>query len=136
MEFRLQPGFATAISKTRLKPELHAAYRMKGNNQYSRTAEGVALFRTLEQLQPADSRILNDPYAAAFLQHPRLRLIARSRLLSRAMQYFLHRWSPGSQEMLTIRARLVDDLAIEMAATGLEQIVMLGAGFDASLASL
>src|ERR1041385_8078468 len=104
---------------------------MRGNNQYSRTAEGVALMRTLEQLQPTDRRILNDPYAAAFLQHPRLRLIARSRLLSLAMQRFLHRWSPGSQEMLTIRARLVDDLAVEMAGAGLQQVVMLGAGFDA-----
>lgn len=105
---------------------------MRGNNEYSRTAEGVALLRTLEQLQPADRRILNDPYAAAFLQHPRLRLITRSRALSRVMQHIFDRWSPGVQEMLAIRARLVDDLAAEMAATGLEQIVMLGAGFDAT----
>lgn len=105
---------------------------MRGNNEYSRTAEGVALLRTLEQLQPADRRILNDPYAAAFLQHPRLRLITRSRALSRVMQHILDRWSPGVQEMLAIRARLVDDLAAEMAAVGLEQIVMLGAGFDAT----
>ncbi len=102
---------------------------MRGNNEYSRTAEGVALLRTLEQLQPAGGRILNDPYAAAFLQHPRLRWIPRSWLLSRLMLRFLNRWSPGAQEMLTLRARLVDDLAIEM-AVGLEQIVMLGAGFD------
>jgi methyltransferase (TIGR00027 family) len=45
------------------------------------------------------------------------------------MALFLNRWSPGAQEMLTLRARLVDDLAIEMSAE-LEQIVMLGAGFD------
>jgi methyltransferase (TIGR00027 family) len=102
---------------------------MRGNNEYSRTAEGVALLRTLEQLQPAGRRILNDPYAAAFLQHPRLRWIARSWLLSRLTLRFLNRWSPGAQEMLTLRARLVDDLAIEM-TVGLEQIVMLGAGFD------
>src|SRR5260370_40660514 len=102
---------------------------MRGNNEYSRTAEGVALLRTLEQLQPVDRRILNDPYASAFLQHPRLRWIARTWLLSRLMLRFLNRWSPGAQEMLTLRARLVDDLALEMTAR-LEQIVMLGAGFD------
>lgn len=104
---------------------------MKGNNRYSGTAEGVALIRTLEQFQPAAHRILNDPHAAEFLQNRRLCLIARSRLLSRLMLRLLDRWSPGVQEMLTIRARLVDDLAVEMAAAGLEQIVMLGAGFDA-----
>lgn len=104
---------------------------MKGDNEYSRTAEGVALLRAMEQWQPADRRILSDPYAAEFLQNSRLRLIARSRLLTWLMTQFLSRWSPGAQEMLTIRARLVDDLAIEMAAAGLEQIVMLGAGFDA-----
>lgn len=102
---------------------------MRGNNEYSRTAEGVALLRALEQLQPAGRRILNDVYAAAFLQHPLLRLIARSWLFSRLMLRFLNRWSPGAQEMLTLRARLADDLAAEMAA-GLEQIVILGAGFD------
>src|SRR2546428_378341 len=101
---------------------------MRGNNQYSRTAEGVALLRMLEQLQPAGRRILNDPYAAAFLQDARLRLIARSWLLSSLMLRFLNLWSPGAQETLAIRARLVDDLAVEMA--GLAQIAIVGAGFD------
>jgi methyltransferase (TIGR00027 family) len=104
---------------------------MRSNNEYSRTAEGVALLRSLEQMQPADRRILNDPYAVEFLQNSRLRLMARSHLLSRLMLHLLNRWSPGAQEMLTIRARLVDDLAVDMAAAGLEQIVLLGAGFDA-----
>jgi methyltransferase (TIGR00027 family) len=102
---------------------------MRGNGEYSRTAEGVALLRALEQLQPPSLRILNDPYAAAFLQDPWLCLIARSWLLSSLMRLFLDRWSPGAQEMINLRARLVDDLAIEM-PTEPEQIVILGAGFD------
>ena len=104
---------------------------MKGNNEYSRTAEGMALIRAMEQVEPSALRILNDPYAAEFLQNRYFRLIARSRLLSHVLLYLFDRWSPGSQEMLTIRGRLVDDLAVEMTAAGLEQIVMLGAGFDA-----
>src|SRR5438105_5026983 len=80
--------------------------RMRSNKEYSRTAEGVALLRTLEQIQPADRRILTDPHAAAFLQDPRLSLIARSWLLSRVMLLFLDRWSPGAQEMLALRSRL------------------------------
>ena len=102
---------------------------MRSNNEYSRTAEGVALLRTLEQIYPAGRRILDDPYAAAFLQDPRLNFIARSSLLSHLMVGFLNRWSPGAQEMLALRARLADDVAVEMASE-LEQIVILGAGFD------
>jgi methyltransferase (TIGR00027 family) len=102
---------------------------MRGNSGYSRTAEGVVLLRALEQARPAVCRIIDDPYAAGFLQNPCLRLIARSPWLARLMALFLNRWSPGAQEMLTLRARLVDDLAIEMSAE-LEQIVILGAGFD------
>ena len=102
---------------------------MRSHSEYSRTAEGVALLRALEQIRPAGCRIIDDPYAAAFLQNPCLRLIAGSPTLARLMALFLNCWSPGAQEMLTLRARLVDDLAIEMSAE-LEQIVMLGAGFD------
>src|SRR5215470_20446891 len=102
---------------------------MRSNDKYSRTAEGVALLRAMEQIQPASRRILNDPYAAAFLQNPGLIWIARSWLLSRLMLRFLNRWSPGAQEMLALRGRLVDDLAVEMTGE-LEQIVILGAGFD------
>ncbi len=97
---------------------------------YSRTAEVVALIRAIEQARLVADRIINDPYAAAFLQQWYFRRIAKSRLLSRLMSVLVDRWAPGGQEFLTIRPRLVDDLASEMAAEGLEQIVLLGAGFD------
>jgi methyltransferase (TIGR00027 family) len=103
---------------------------MRGETEYSRTAEVVALARALEQAKPAASRILDDPYAAAFLQHRSFRLIAHSRWLSRGLSLFIRYWAPGGQELLTLRARLVDDLAAEMAMAGLEQVVLLGAGFD------
>jgi O-methyltransferase involved in polyketide biosynthesis len=64
---------------------------MMGNGEYSRTAEGVALLRALEQLRPADRRIINDPYVAAFLQNPYLRLTVRSSLIARLMMLFLDR---------------------------------------------
>lgn len=97
---------------------------------YSRTAEGMALLRAIEQAQPPSLRIINDPYAAEFLQRPVFRFAARSSLLSRLMLSFMNRWAPGSQEFLTIRPRLVDELAARLATQGLQQIVMLGAGFD------
>jgi methyltransferase (TIGR00027 family) len=99
-------------------------------NDYSRTAEAVALARALQQTLPASERILNDPYASAFLQQPYLRFVANSRLRSWLLSRFLDFWATGGQEFVAIRARLADDLAKEMVADGLKQLVLLGAGFD------
>ncbi len=97
---------------------------------YSRTAEAVALARALQQKLPASERILNDPYASAFLQQPYLRLVAGSWLRSRLLSRFLDFWATGGQEFVAIRARFADDLTKEMASAGLQQLVLLGAGFD------
>jgi methyltransferase (TIGR00027 family) len=97
---------------------------------YSRTAEAVALARALQQTVPASQRILDDPYAVQFLQNPYLRLVAASRLSSVMFSSVLDFWATGGQEFVAIRARLADDLAREMAALGLKQLVLLGAGFD------
>jgi methyltransferase (TIGR00027 family) len=99
-------------------------------NGYSRTAEVMAAMRALEQFQPASRRIICDPYASAFLIRPYFKLLARSRWLANPTSRAVDVWAPGAQEFLTIRARLSDDIAAEMAAERLEQIVLLGAGFD------
>lgn len=97
---------------------------------YSRTAEGMAMLRALEQQQPAARRIISDPFAKEFLFHRGFRWLADSRWLARGVLRFLQYWAPGGQELLTIRPRLVDELAVEEAARGVSQIVLLGAGFD------
>lgn len=97
---------------------------------YSRTAEGMALLRALEQHQAPARRILDDPYAKEFLFSPSLRWLAGAAWRVRAVAYFLKFWAPGGQELLTIRARLVDELAVAQVAQGVQQIVLLGAGFD------
>src|ERR1700750_1027367 len=95
---------------------------------YSRTAEGVALVRALQQTVPVSQRILDDPYAAAFLQHPMIRRIAHNRVIARVMSRFIDYWAMGGQAFIAIRARLADDLAKEAVGEGLQQLVMLGAG--------
>ena len=97
---------------------------------YSRTAEAVALARALQRTLPPSQRILDDPYAAAFLQNPYLRFVAGSRLSSWMLSGFLDFWATGGQEFVAIRARLADDQAREMAGLGLKQLILLGAGFD------
>ena len=71
---------------------------MRSNNKYSRTAAGVALLRTLEQIHPASGRILNDPYAAAFLRDPCLKAIAAVMVplpCDSSLHRFLVAWSAG-----------------------------------------
>jgi len=97
---------------------------------YSRTAEGMALIRALEQFQPASRRIINDPHASQFLIKPHFKLLARSRWLAKLTLRAMDIWARGGQEFLTVRPRLADDIAAEMASARLEQIVLLGAGFD------
>jgi methyltransferase (TIGR00027 family) len=99
-------------------------------NDYSSTAEVMAVLRALEQFQPAQRRIILDPHASKFLIRPSFKLLARSRWLANPTTRAVDVWAPGALEFLTIRARLSDEIAAEMATNGLEQIALLGAGFD------
>lgn len=90
----------------------------------------MALLRALEQARPPAERIVHDPYAAAFLRFPGFRFVANNQWLARLTLRFFDRRAPGAVEFLTIRPRLVDEFAADLAAQGLEQIVILGAGFD------
>jgi methyltransferase (TIGR00027 family) len=97
---------------------------------YSRTAEGMALLRALEQQQPPVQRIIEDPYAQHFLFHRAYRWLATWRWANAMARAFVRWWAPGGLELLTIRPRLVDDLAVASVKQGVTQIVLLGAGFD------
>jgi methyltransferase (TIGR00027 family) len=99
-------------------------------NGYSRTAEVMAAVRALEQFQPTPRRIICDPYASEFLIRPSFKLLAQSGWLANPATRAVGVWAPGALEFLTIRARLSDEIAADMADNGLEQIALLGAGFD------
>ena len=90
----------------------------------------MAALRAIEQFQPEKRRIIDDPYASEFLIRPLFKLLARSHWLANLTMRAVDVWAPGALEFLTIRARLSDEIASEMAACGLEQIALLGAGFD------
>jgi methyltransferase (TIGR00027 family) len=98
---------------------------------YSRTAEGMAFIRAIEEngRSPAH-RILADPWAIHFIPTRWLRTLASWSLTARLFSSFLHVWLPGGQEYVLVRARLSDDLTAELAKQGLPQLVLLGAGFD------
>ena len=92
----------------------------------SRTAQHNALFRALEQRQP--SPLFADPFARRFLRG-RYRLYGA--LPARPVARFIDRRWPGPRAAVCVRTRYIDDRVAEALAAGLDQLVILGAGFDA-----
>jgi len=99
----------------------------------SRTAEHMALFRALEAGRPVERRLFADPFAPLFLGGS-FRLVTRAARLPgvRAciVRFIDARW-PGARTSAIARTRLIDDWLLAAIAAGLDQLVLLGAGFDA-----
>jgi len=93
--------------------------------QSSFTAAGIALVRAIESEKPANERICYDPYARQFIP---------------AWMYYIfgffiksgytERRGPGVNGFLAVRDRYIDDVLIRFLEEGLEQLVILGAGYD------
>jgi methyltransferase (TIGR00027 family) len=93
--------------------------------QSSRSAEGVALIRAIESAKPEPQRIIYDPYARRFLPTISYTLI---KLLFDSGLY--ERMAPGATGFVAVRERYIDDYLKASLAEGLDQVVILGAGFD------
>ena len=93
--------------------------------QSSATAEGLALARAIETARPAGVRICYDPIARSLVNpvsYTLSKLVIDSGLYARL--------SKGAMEYITARERYVDDFLKACLAEGLDQVVLLGAGFD------
>ncbi len=93
--------------------------------QSSITAPGIAVARAIESEKPEGVRICNDPFAARFLNP----------WFYRFMRLFIdtgyaERTGAGVLGFLVARCRYMDDLLQEMMGHGLQQLVILGAGYD------
>jgi methyltransferase (TIGR00027 family) len=85
--------------------------------------------RAIEHLKPAADRIVDDPFAHLFLSPAAGRAL---RTWSRmAVPSALRRASSGMTSYVALRHRYVDDQLLASLDTGVEQIVLLGAGYDA-----
>ena len=91
----------------------------------SRTAQHNALFRALEQRLPKP--LFHDPWARRFLRG-RYRLV--SLLPAAAVARAIDRRFPGPRAAVAVRTRYFDDARETALAAGVEQVVILGAGFD------
>jgi methyltransferase (TIGR00027 family) len=92
----------------------------------SQTAQHNALFRALEQKLPQP--LFVDPWARRFLRG-RYRVVSwlPAKTVARAID---RRW-PGPRAAVSVRTRYIDDAVRMRLGEGLDQMVILGAGFDA-----
>ncbi|MFI5366182.1 MAG: class I SAM-dependent methyltransferase [Candidatus Binatia bacterium] len=98
----------------------------------SRTAEYMALFRALESSRPPGRRLFEDPLARHFLSPP-LALVARLSTvpgIRKLLSWFIDRRWPGARSSAVARTRFIDDAVIACLQAHIEQVVILGAGFD------
>jgi methyltransferase (TIGR00027 family) len=97
----------------------------------SRTAQHNALFRALESARPDGQRVVDDDLAVRLLSGGLAlvpRLAALPGLSDSILRTIDRRW-PGVRTAVVARTRLIDDLLAEL-APGVDQVVVLGAGFD------
>lgn len=95
-------------------------------NQSSMSALGIAIVRGIESGKPEGQRICYDPYARQFINPVLYKLV---RFFDRIGYGELR--GPGVMGFLVVRERHIDEYLKRCLAEGLEQLVILGAGFDA-----
>lgn len=87
----------------------------------SDTAFAIAAVRADEGLRPPDERLFEDSYAALFC--------AAGGHAAEGTKRFLD--LPFFRDGIRIRTKFIDDVLVKGLAGGLDQVVLLGAGFDA-----
>ncbi len=97
--------------------------------QSSYSAEVVASMRAIEAKKTEDERVCFDPYAKHFLR-PVFQMINTSRLMRYIALMFTERKGPGFPGGILARTRYIDDLLNSRIEDGIEQLVILGAGYD------
>lgn len=96
----------------------------------SKTAERVAILRAGESMKPEGERICFDPYAIHFISPGILEWAAHNPEEVRAMQERTETLVPGLDNSIIARVRYFDDFIIKSIDEGLEQLVILGTGYD------
>ena len=90
------------------------------------TAQGVAKQRLIETIAGPEKSIINDPYADKFVIGSGV-----IKLMGHRLNVWLSsKLAPGFHEHLISRTRFIDDLIEKSAKEGIEQYVILGAGYD------
>lgn len=98
----------------------------------SLTAQVNAAQRAAESMRPRDRRLLDDPQSRHFVEHPALRaVLSHPWSADAALRVFDRVWG-GLHAHIALRVRYADDACAAAIAAGVDQLVLLGAGFDTS----
>jgi methyltransferase (TIGR00027 family) len=98
-------------------------------NRPSTTAEHNAALRAIESLRAEGDRLFTDPYAAFFLSD-RLAKAAGSPPFGKQLITHWEQVSPGVCGAVLVRTRFVDECLKAEIDRGLQQLVVIGAGYD------
>lgn len=96
----------------------------------SKMAVGALLNRYFESQRSEEDRICYDPYAAQFANQKILEWYSSNPERIRAMRELSERLVPGLSSSIAARCSYFDDFIKSFLGKGLEQLVILGAGYD------
>ena len=95
----------------------------------SNSAAIIAAHRAFDSAKPVAERICYDPYAKQFAG-PSFTVIGEMDMPAETALELFNALVPGFHEFFLARTRYIDDILKECIADGLEQLVILGAGYD------
>ncbi len=96
----------------------------------SKMAEGIAMQRFAESSKSKDERICYDPYAVHFINPQIIEYGIKHPKEAQAKVDQMEKLFPGLSSSIIIRVRYFDDYIEKLVNDGLEQLVILGAGYD------
>ncbi|MGP8154999.1 MAG: class I SAM-dependent methyltransferase [Smithella sp.] len=95
----------------------------------SETAMQMALSRAIESLKTEEERICYDPLAKDFLT-PKYKILIQNKLLRNSVVKIIDQLFIGHHYYVVARTRYIDDFLQECIANEIQQVVIMGAGFD------
>jgi methyltransferase (TIGR00027 family) len=98
------------------------------------TAEVSASYRAAESDRPESEQVCYDPISGRFLGFP-FNIIGMMppflrRMLARPALWYAERLTPGNPGYVVARTRYIDDRLTQSIEDGINQLVILGAGYD------
>lgn len=112
------------------KPENRISKIVMGKGPGSKTAEGIALHRLRESVRPESERICYDPYAIYFINPEILEFLRNNPDRAKAEAGRYDHFLPGAVNSIVARVRYFDDFVKKSIDEGVEQLVIMGAGYD------
>ncbi|MGH2666382.1 class I SAM-dependent methyltransferase [Flavobacterium sp.] len=101
-------------------------------NKTSRTAQFMALFRAIETQRNQSDKLFSDPFAIHFLE-PKLRFavrLSKNTVIRKYISNVIQQKIPGAFSSGLARTKYIDDLLQTTIKDGVNQLIILGAGFD------